>query len=184
MSILLQNPFQHFPIPCPRPATRTAQNSLPRSTLTSDIFGNGKLREIMGGCGKIKGSGRIRIPDLNLETFLRRPHEMKQDLERFRPDGPPRTYTIRAGPEIKNPCKTFARALKEDCGFIFFSRHGRRRRRGGMDNWNASQIPPWRGLRFPRDLRGFCPPPLPKRDVFQSGSLLPYIPTPGEYKAE
>lgn len=118
MSILLQNPFQHFPIPCPRPATRTAQNSLPRSPLTSEKFGNGKLREIMGGCGKIKGSGRIRIPDLSLETFLRRPHEMKQDFERFRPDGPPRTYAIRAGPEIKNPCKIFARALKGDCGFI------------------------------------------------------------------
>lgn len=73
----------------------------------------------MGGCGKIKGSGRIRVPDLSLETFLRRLHKTKQDLERFLPDGPPPNIcdTRRAG--NKNSCKIFARVLKGDCGFIF-----------------------------------------------------------------
>ena len=73
----------------------------------------------MGDCGKIRGSGRIRLPDLSLETFLRRLHKTKQDLERFLPDGPPPNIcdTRRAG--NKNSCKIFARVLKGDCGFTF-----------------------------------------------------------------
>lgn len=73
----------------------------------------------MGDCGKIRGSGRIRVPDLSLETFLRRLHKTKQDLERFLPDGPPPNIcdTRRAG--NKNSCKIFARVLKGDCGFTF-----------------------------------------------------------------
>lgn len=90
-------------------------------------------------------------------------------------DGPPPNIcdTRKAG--NKNPCKIFARVLKGDCGFTFFSRHGHNRRMCGKLKCAANSIMAMFAISA-RPSR-FCP--LGKKDVFQSSRychIFPYLP--------